>query len=90
MSGPEGPESAQVKLMREWGLGFEKRDAGLIAETLHKDFRRIAGVMNLWTDDEVIPYQVPHGLTPADPSSLPREGHHSRPYSKLVKIERCL
>lgn len=27
--------------MHEWGRGFQQRDLGLIAKTLHKDYRHI-------------------------------------------------
>ena len=35
----ENSDSPQVKLMREWDQGFEKRDLALIAKSLHKDYR---------------------------------------------------
>lgn len=34
-------DSPQAKLVNEWGQGFEKRDIGLIAKVLHKDYRHI-------------------------------------------------
>lgn len=37
----ENSESPQVKLVNEWGQGFEKRDIDLIAKLLHKDYRHI-------------------------------------------------
>ena len=35
----EASDSPQVKLMLEWDRGFQKRDLGLIAKSLHKDYR---------------------------------------------------
>ena len=34
-------ESAQVKFIREWGQGFQKKDANALASGLHKDFRMV-------------------------------------------------
>ena len=39
MSDPAHADSPQVKLMHEWGQGFEKRDLAHIANCLHKDYR---------------------------------------------------
>ena len=39
MSDPSNSDSPQVKLMHEWGQGFEKRDPAHIAKQLHKDYR---------------------------------------------------
>ncbi|KAF9647681.1 hypothetical protein BDM02DRAFT_3116652 [Thelephora ganbajun] len=39
MSNPENYDSPQVKLMYEWGHGFNERNLDLIAKVLHKDFR---------------------------------------------------
>ena len=38
----ENSASPQVKLIYEWGQGFEKKDPSLIAKSLHKDYRHIA------------------------------------------------
>ena len=39
MSSPESFDSPQVKLIREWGQAFTKRDMGLVTRLLHKDYR---------------------------------------------------
>lgn len=52
MSASESPDSAQVKLMREWGLGFEKKDVGLIAKNLHKGFRLVSHPRSLGMPEE--------------------------------------
>jgi len=42
MLNPEDfPDSPQVKLIHEWGQGFEKKDINHIAKYLHKDYRHI-------------------------------------------------
>jgi len=42
MSDLVNSDSPQVKLLLEWGKGFEKRDFDLLAKPLHKDYRHIA------------------------------------------------
>ena len=32
-------ESAQVKFIKAWGQGFQKKDLNILASGLHKDFR---------------------------------------------------
>ena len=39
MSNTESPDSPQVKFVREWSQGFDKKDLDIIAKSLHKDFR---------------------------------------------------
>jgi hypothetical protein len=34
-------DSAQVKLVIEWGQGFQKKDLDILAKGLHKDFRYV-------------------------------------------------
>ena len=41
MSNLGSSDSPQVKLIHEWGQGFENRDLSLIAKSLHKDYRHI-------------------------------------------------
>jgi hypothetical protein len=42
MTDSENSDSPQVKLLRQCGRGFGTRDLGLIAKTLHKDYRYVA------------------------------------------------
>jgi hypothetical protein len=39
MANPKTSDSAQVKLVHEWGRGFQARDLDLIEKALHKDYR---------------------------------------------------
>ena len=41
MSDLVNSDSPQVKLLLEWGKGFEKRDFDLLTKSLHKDYRHI-------------------------------------------------
>jgi len=34
-------DSAQVKLVTEWGKGFQKKDLAILEKPLHKDFRHV-------------------------------------------------
>jgi len=52
MSDPDNSGSPQVKLMREWGQGFEKRDLELIAKALHKDYRHTTYPRSLGMPEE--------------------------------------
>jgi hypothetical protein len=47
MANPESSDSPQLKFLHEWGQGFQKRDLGLIAKTLHKDFRYVTSPKSL-------------------------------------------
>ena len=41
MATSESSDSPQVKLIREWSQGFQKKDLGILATALHKDFRQV-------------------------------------------------
>ena len=41
MSSFKSSDSPQLKLIYEWGQGFEKKDAKILAKYLHKDFRHV-------------------------------------------------
>ena len=52
MADPESSDSPQVKLLREWGRGFQTRDLGLIAKALHKDYRYVTSPKSIGRPEE--------------------------------------